>query len=141
MLLGAEEWVPRPVVMPAGSQPVTETRRQIEDSGFFKKVENRSSAVYSDGNVNWARACVQRKQKHHDVTHQVQTFVQSVHPCSIALSAVAGTQVLHRFWQSLKFLLPPRTNAKTGIDNESCLSPTAKQKLYMSKGVPGGPQG
>ena len=139
VLLGAQErgqspviYMPTPVVMPVGSRPITETRKQIDDSRLLKKIRGGKSAVFSDGNVNWRHACNRLEIEHHHVTHQVKMFTKCVRPGSVSLSSpVAGTQVLDRSWGALKKCLPPRIVAKHKLKGHSCLHPAVKQMLYM----------
>ena len=138
VLLGAQErgqspviYMPAPVVMPVGSRPITETRKQIDESRLLKKIRWGKSAVFSDGNVNWRHACNRLEIEHHHVTHQVKMFTKSVRPGSVSLSPVAGTQVLDRSWGALKKFLPPRIVAKHKLKGHSCLHPAVKQMLYM----------
>ena len=138
VLLGAQErgqspvmYLPTPVVMPVGSRPITETRKQIHDSRLLKKVKRRKSAVFSDGNVNWRHACSRFEIEHHHVTHRVKMFTESIRLGFVSLSPVAGTQVLDRSWGALKKFLPPRIGSKRKLKGHSCLNPAVKQMLYM----------
>ena len=139
MLLGVQErgnapvlFLPRPVAMRPGTRPVSETRKQIDDSALLKKIRRTAaSAAYSDGNKNWRAAAKDLGLEHHYVTHQVKTFCKRVKPGSVLLSCVAGTQVLDRSWQSLKTFLPPKLSAKLKVDGDSALNPAVKQQLFM----------
>ena len=89
--------LPTPVVMPVGSRPITETRKQIDDSCLLKNVKKQKPAVYSDGNVNRRHACACLELEHHHVTQEIED-VHRIHPSwgSVSLSPVAGTRTALR---------------------------------------------
>ena len=126
--------LPTPVVIPVGSWPITETRKQIDDCCLLNEVKEQKSAAYSDGNVNWRHACARHELEHHHVTHQVKMFTTSIRPGSVSLLPVAGAQVLDRSWGALKKFLSPRMGAKCKLKGHSCLHPAVKQMLICGAG-------
>ena len=59
----------------------------------------------------------------------MKMFAKSVHPGSVWVSPVAGTQVLDRAWGALKKFLPPRIGVKRELKGPSCMDPPVKRML------------
>ena len=92
-------------VTPVGQRPVTESRAQVEATGFLDRLYGRS-VVCPDGNKAWKAAAEARCIEVQSVAHQVKNFA-SVGPVRWkTVSNVAGTQVIDRSWKSLNFFLP-----------------------------------
>ena len=88
-------------VTPVGQRPVTESRAQVEATGFLDRLYGRS-VVCPDGNKAWKAAAEARGIEVQSVVHQVKNFT-SVGPVRWKnVSNVAGTQVIDRSWKSLK---------------------------------------
>ena len=117
-------------VTPFGQRPVTESRDQVEATGFLDRLYGRS-VVCPDGNKAWKAAAEARGIEVQSVVHQVKNFT-SVGPVRWKnVSNVAGTQVIDRSWKSLKNFLPQHMCLKFKEKGHSKMHPSVPEYIYM----------
>ena len=117
-------------VTPVGQRPVTESRAQVEASGFLDRVKGHS-VICPDGNHAWQHAARDRGLAVQSVVHQVKNFTSVCQPVFGDVPNVAGTQMLDRSWQSLESFLPQHMQMKCKEKGHSKMHGNVPQYIYM----------
>ena len=116
-----------------GSRPPTESKQQVRASEFLQKIDTRKgkTCCFFDGNKAWASECRRLDIMYRSVSHQDHEYAKRISTTPGQLSNWGGTQVMDRWWLSLKTFVPPTSNRKCRVGGASALHPNMALRLYQ----------
>ena len=114
-----------------GSRPPTESKAQVQNSSLLGKVNPRRSVLFFDGNRAWAGESARMGLEYRQVSHQDHAYAKRVADTPGSLSNWGGTQVMDRWWLSLKRFIPASLNRKKKNSSFSGLHPHIPLLLFQ----------